>query len=177
MTDKIKPGYILGIGSNIHPETNIAKIISLLLVTFPRLTLSRVLNIPPVGMNSRHHFLNVVAYIETSLSASELKSLCNGIETQLGRDRDDPASKTKDRTADLDILYHADCIADLAVPVNSITDEYFLYPLLEELIAHLLEKPYFINQNGTAIQIDGLSFGQSATTINRNTGTRDKGIL
>jgi 2-amino-4-hydroxy-6-hydroxymethyldihydropteridine diphosphokinase len=177
MIENLKPGYILGIGSNINPETNINQIISLLLTLFPRLTLSRVIKIPPVGMNSQHYFLNVAVYIETDLSKKELKSLCNKIESQLGRDRNDPASKIKDRTADLDILFHAKSSADLVTPVNRITDEYFLYPLLEELIAYLLGKAPLIRQDGTPLQFDDLSFGQTATTIYRNTSASDKGVI
>ncbi len=177
MTKNLKPGYILGIGSNINPEANITQIISLLLTAFPHLALSRVIKIPPVGMNSQHYFLNVAVYIETALSNNELKLLCNKIETQLGRDRNDPASKTKDRTADLDILFHAKSAADLLTPVNRITDEYFLYPILEELIAYLLERDPLIRQDGTQLRFDNLSFGQTATTIYRDTSASDKRIV
>ena len=177
MTKSLRPGYILGIGSNINPEINIAKILSLLLTKFPMLMLSRIINIPPVGMNSHLHFLNVVVYIETDLASKELKSLCNDIETRLGRDRDDPASKIKDRTADLDILFHAKSTAQLHTPVSDITDEYFLYPLLEELTAYLLEKDSIIRQDGTQIQLDSLSFGQTATTIYRDAGTSHKRVI
>jgi len=177
MTKNLKPGYILGIGSNINPETNIAKIISLLLINFPHLTLSRVLKIPPVGMNSQHYFLNVVVYIETNITSNELKSICNKIETQLGRNRDDPASKIKDRTADLDILLHAKSAIQLIMPVSDITNEYFLYPLLEELIAYLLGKEPKVRQEGTQMQFEGLSFGQTATTIYRNASASYKRII
>ena len=101
-----KTGYLLGIGSNLSPNRNIAHIIKALLEQFPELSLSRVLHIPPVGMNSQHDFLNIAVFIETELAQTELKALCNDLETQLGRDRDDPASKIKDRPADLDILFH-----------------------------------------------------------------------
>ncbi len=177
MTKNLKPGYILGIGSNINPKINVAKILSLLLTEFPTLMLSRIINIPPVGMNSHLHFLNVVVYIETDLAGKELKSLCNNIETQLGRDRDDPASKIKDRTADLDILFHAKSTAQLLTPVSDITDEYFLYPLLEELTAYLLENEPIIRQDGTQIQLDGLRFGQTATTIYRNADASHKRVI
>ena len=90
-------GYLLGIGSNLSPQQNIGAIITLLLNHFSSLTLSRVLYIPPVGMTSTHDFLNVVVFIETALNAFELKAICNDIETKLGRDRQDPASKIKDR--------------------------------------------------------------------------------
>ncbi|HCC82569.1 MAG TPA: 7,8-dihydro-6-hydroxymethylpterin-pyrophosphokinase, partial [Methylophaga sp.] len=53
-------------------------------------------------MNSHRDFLNTIVFVETDLSQRELKSFCNQIEINLGRDRDDPLSKTKDRPADID---------------------------------------------------------------------------
>lgn len=170
--NEIQPGYLLGIGSNIKPEANIAKIIQLLLSQFGKLSLSRVLKIPPVGMNSQHDFLNLAVFIETPLSEMELKACCNTIETQLGRDRADPASKVKDRPADIDILLKADNLDELNISPSLITDEYFLYPLIEEVSAYLLDNDVSIMQPGLTIKTDRLTFGQSATTINRNAHSR-----
>lgn len=170
-------GYLLGIGSNIEPHDNIARIISLLLDHFPQLTLSRVLKIPPIGMNSQQDFLNLVIFIETPLAADVLKTICNTIETKLGRNRNDPTRKTKDRPADLDILTKVNFPADYNRSVSDITDEYFLYPLLEEIIAYLSKSDYSLAQAGVEITIDDLRFGQSATTINRNTDTGNKRII
>jgi len=160
-------GYLLGIGSNLSPHQNISAIVDMLLAHFPRLTLSRVLLIPPVGMNSNHDFLNVVVFIETSQKESELKAICNAIETKLGRDRHDPASKIKDRPADLDILCPIQHQQDWYRSPSSITDEYFIYPLLEEICAFLTDQPYDNPQRGVVIKINDLTFGQTATTIHR----------
>tara|TARA_R110002153_G_scaffold178649_1_gene331951 strand:- start:43700 stop:44230 length:531 start_codon:yes stop_codon:yes gene_type:complete len=170
-------GYLLGIGSNIDPQANIAKIIHLLLCQLPRLTLSRVLKIPPIGMNSQRDFLNVVVFIETVMSKAELKIICNDIEIKLGRDRHDPARKTKDRTADLDILTIATFPDDGGRLVSSITDEYFLYPLLEELNAYLSNREYTSQQAGETISVDNLTFGQTATTIDRDASASNKRII
>lgn len=170
-------GYLLGIGSNIEPQTNIAKIIQLLLRHFPRLSLSRVLKIPPIGMNSRRDFLNVVVFIETEMVETELKTICNDIEITLGRDRRDPARKTKDRTADLDILTKAIFPDDGNRMVSSITDEYFLYPLLEEINAYLSHHDYSSQQAGETITVDDLTFGQTATTINRDASAGNEWII
>jgi 2-amino-4-hydroxy-6-hydroxymethyldihydropteridine diphosphokinase len=170
-------GYLLGIGSNLSPHHNIGAIIDLLLNHFPSLTMSRILHIPPVGMNSDHDFLNVVIFIETSQSQPELKALCNSIETQLGRDRQDLARKMKDRTADLDIFCAINSQEDFSRPANSVTDEYFLYPLLEEVCAYLMDQPYEARQEGVVIEVNGLSFGQSATTIYRDARTSNKRIV
>lgn len=172
-----RSGYLLGIGSNIEPQVNLAKIIHLLLCQLPQLSLSRVLKIPPIGMNSRRDFLNVVVFIETEMREVELKAICNDIEITLGRDRHDPARKTKDRTADLDILTHAVFPDDGKRLVSSITDEYFLYPLLEEINAYLSNDSYSSQQAGEMITVDGLTFGQAATTVHRDASTRNKRVI
>jgi 2-amino-4-hydroxy-6-hydroxymethyldihydropteridine diphosphokinase len=170
-------GYLLGIGSNINPNDNIKQITSSLLDYFPQISLSRVLSIPPIGMNSQRDFLNVVAFIETDETEANLKQICNNIEITLGRDRNDPHRKTKDRPADLDILTAIRFPDDAETPALAITDEYFLYPLLDEIIAYLTQKPFTLQQTGVAISLDNLTFGQAATTINRNADTRNKRII
>jgi len=170
-------GYLLGIGSNINPHDNISQIIRLLLEHFPLLSLSRVLEIPPIGMNSQHDFLNVVAFIQTEKTELDLKAICNTIEVELGRDRSDPERKTKDRSADLDILITLDLPNDADRPAHLVTDEYFLYPLLDELIAHLLNEPHQLQQAGVEINVGNLTFGQTATTINRDASASHKRVL
>ena len=85
--------------------------------------------------------------------------------------------KTKDRPADLDILTKIVLPDDAQILTHSITDEYFLYPLLDEIIAYLMQKPFELQQMGVEINIEDLTFGQAATTINRNTGSCDKRII
>lgn len=162
-------GYLLGLGSNIEPEQNVLSMVELLLKCFSPLHLSRVVHIPPVGMNSHRHFLNAVAFIETDMAQDELKRLCNQIEVTLGRDRCDPNSKHKDRPADLDILCHFGSPSDWQRSASSITDEYFLYPLMDELRAYIIgDMAMPALQQGTALTLNGLTFGETATTIHRN---------
>lgn len=177
MNTETRRGYLLGIGSNLSPESNIADIIDALLEQFSSLAISRVLRIPPVGMNSQHDFLNLAAFIETDLDSESLKAFCNGLEVRLGRDRHDPASKTKDRPADLDILLHIENDDDFNTPANQITDEYFLYPLIDELLAFLSDQPLSLRQPGTAIQLGALTFGESATTIYRDATSGQERVL
>ena len=173
----IKKGYLLGVGSNIEPHKNMALIVKMLLEHFPVLTLSRVLELPPIGMKSNHDFLNVVIFIETAWTEKKLKSICNQIEIQLGRDKSDPDSKHKDRPADLDILSHIELPKESEDPIHLITDEYFIYPLLNEIIAYLMDKSCDVTQAGVSITRDDLAFGQTATTIHRDANSRDKRIL
>ena len=170
-------GFLLGIGSNIEPHKNITQIIHLLLEHFPSLSLSRVLEIPPIGMNSQRDFLNVVIFIQTQQSETELKAICNTIEIQLGRNRNDPDRKMKDRSADLDILSKLQLPDDAERPAHRVTDEYFLYPLLDELIAFLLNKPHKLQQSGVEMEVHSLRFGQTATTINGNTSPSNERVI
>lgn len=167
---KLAGGFLLGLGSNINPDQNFATIVRLLLRCFEPVHLSRVLHIPPVGMNSHHYFLNAVAFIETKHTEAELKSVCNQIEIALGRDRCDPDSHLKDRPADLDILAYFPSAEDWQQrSTSSITDEYFLYPLIDELKAYLTGKTTApALQPGTLVKTDGLTFGETATTIYRD---------
>lgn len=176
---KQRDGYLLGIGSNINPHDNIAAIISGLLQHFGQLTLSRILMIPPVGMNSHRDFLNAAAFIETDITRSELKAICNHIEVDLGRDRDDPLSKTKDRPADIDILCTLRLPQNAGITVHTITDEYFLYPVLHELMAFLTNRPLESPPPpaGVLITTAGLCFGETATTIDWNRCSSHKRVL
>jgi len=169
-------GFLLGIGSNIEPDENLSKIIALLFEHFPTLYLSRILRIPPIGMNSHRDFLNTVVFVETDMAEQTLKKICNDIEIKLGRDRDDPASKMKDRPADLDILTAATFPDDKNRAASSITDEYFIYPLLDEISAYLSGSNYSSKQQGVTLTLDKLSFGQAATTIHRDASASNKRI-
>lgn len=174
MTDQ---GYLIGLGSNIDPHRNMRKMVKGLLDYSSYFCISRVIEIPPVGMNSHRNFLNAVAYLESPLDAVALKSLSNTIEIDLGRDRTDPRSKFKDRPADIDIL----CVRSRAEIIRKtsieITDEYFLYPILTELQAFLTNQPLPNVQLGVSIAIDDSFFGQTATTIDRNTDAGNKRVF
>lgn len=169
--------YILGLGSNIQPVENMALMVKALLPHINCITLSRVLTTPPVGMNSHRHFLNAVAYIESELTAVQLKIITNQIEAEMGRDRSDPDKKHKDRPADIDIL----CCGSLAEfsqkPASAITDEYFLYPLIEELLAHLADNSPENMPQGVKIDFAGLLFGEAPTAIYRDADAGQKRVL
>jgi 2-amino-4-hydroxy-6-hydroxymethyldihydropteridine diphosphokinase len=73
---------------------------------FGNIIISRFYKTEPVGMNSDQHFINFCAFIETSFEPAACKLVCVAIETQLGRDRTHPFSRTRDRPADIDLLTH-----------------------------------------------------------------------
>lgn len=168
-----RQGYILGLGSNIEPQQNMAAMILALMDRFSEITLSRVLHIPPVGMNSQRDFFNAVAFIETGVKARALKNQTNQIEIALGRDRDDPLSKTKDRPADIDILCPLILPADRDIRPAAVTDEYFLYPVIDELLCYLNGRALPTIQSGVHITTAELGFGEAAATINRDATTGD----
>ena len=169
--------FLIGLGSNIAPVENMALMVRALLPHIERLTLSRVLTTPPVGMNTHRHFLNAVAYIETTLSAEQLKTISNQIEAEMGRDRSDPDSKHKDRPADIDILCCGTLDDFVVKPASAITDAYFLYPLIEELLAHLAGDNTPNIQQGVKIDFAGLFFGEAPTAIHWDADPGQKGIL
>jgi 2-amino-4-hydroxy-6-hydroxymethyldihydropteridine diphosphokinase len=174
---KQRQGYLLGLGSNLGPQDNMAAMVTALVSEFGELDISRVLKIPPVGMNSHRDFLNTIIFVETDLPQSELKAFCNQIEIRLGRDRDDPLSKTKDRPADIDILCSLKLPEQADIAVSNVTDEYFLYPIIRELLAYLTETTEVSPPEGVLITTAHLSFGETATTIYWNGSASNKGIL
>jgi 2-amino-4-hydroxy-6-hydroxymethyldihydropteridine diphosphokinase len=97
-------GYLLGIGTNVDPERNAPRIVERLVSRFGRILVSRFYQTAPVGMNSERWFVNFCAFIPTALEPEACKAACVAIEIALGRDRAHPASKTRDRTADIDLL-------------------------------------------------------------------------
>lgn len=96
--------YYLSIGTNINPEFNAAQIIHCLAREFSAIRYFPFVYTEPQGMQTELTFLNSAAIIESNLPPSEFKSRLNAIETELGRDRNDPLRSKKDRTADIDIL-------------------------------------------------------------------------
>ena len=113
----------LGVGSNIHPETNIPGAIDLLSQHLTIEAVSSAWESPPVGADGPD-FINAALTISTQLSPNELKSrVIRPIEAQLGRKR--TKDKFAPRPIDIDILVYGpkivekelwDC-AYLAIPV------------------------------------------------------------
>lgn len=100
----LRQGYLLGVGSNVNPQRNALRIIDCLRQRFAEVLISRFHETAPVGMDSNHRFINFCAFVATRLGPLACKQACVEIEIALGRDRTHPASKTRDRTADIDLL-------------------------------------------------------------------------
>ena len=101
---------VIGLGSNISPETNIPKARDQLAQKFPILAESRWRQTKPVGYPNQADFINSAILIETPLEHDELKAQLKGLEADLGRA---PSSfRFGPRSIDLDILVWNDKIVD-----------------------------------------------------------------
>ncbi len=133
-------GYILGIGTNVEPDRNAARIAARLADLFGSVLLSRFYRTAPVGMASAHPFVNYCAYVPSALDPACCKGLCVGIELALGRDRAHPCCKTRDRPADIDLIGRV----GRSVPADGLTalrpDPYLAAPFAE-IAALLTGKP------------------------------------
>jgi 2-amino-4-hydroxy-6-hydroxymethyldihydropteridine diphosphokinase len=94
---------IIGIGSNINAETNISKMLEVLVNEVEILKVSSLLKTKPIGIENQPDFTNGAVKIQTGLSREELNRLLKSIEDRLGRDRSAP--KFGPRTIDLDIVF------------------------------------------------------------------------
>ncbi|WP_421179993.1 2-amino-4-hydroxy-6-hydroxymethyldihydropteridine diphosphokinase [Aeromonas enteropelogenes] len=119
--------YLCSTGSNLEPHRHVGQALDELITQFGWLQLSSVIRTKPVGMHSRHDFLNCLFVIESRLETTELKQWFVTLEVAHGRDRNDPLCKVHDRPLDIDILASSP-IADFA---TARVDSY-LAPLLAE---------------------------------------------
>lgn len=96
--------YLCSIGSNLDPGQHVSQAVAELLARFGHLRLSSVIQTKPVGMRSRHDFLNCLFIVESELSLAQLKAEFVSMELLHGRDRSHPLCKLRDRPLDIDIL-------------------------------------------------------------------------
>jgi 2-amino-4-hydroxy-6-hydroxymethyldihydropteridine diphosphokinase len=101
---------IIGLGSNIDPERNIASARKILAEEFHVLKESTFIRTKPIGYQEQDDFINGSVYLETGLPQEELKHKLKDLEKQLGRE----ASKIKfgPRTIDLDIVIYNGKVVD-----------------------------------------------------------------
>ncbi len=103
----MKKAYLL-LGSNEGDRLkNIKRAIDLLQKHGQIVAISKVYETEPWGLSDQPHYLNAAIEIRTGLSAVELLSATEQIESSLGRER---AVKWGQRTLDIDILLYGDDI-------------------------------------------------------------------
>lgn len=93
---------IIGIGSNIEPEQNIAAALFLLRQEQELVQISSLIKTSPIGISDQPDFLNGAAKIFTTMEIADFMSFLKDIENRLKRDRTAP--KFGPRTIDLDIV-------------------------------------------------------------------------
>lgn len=122
-------------GSNIDPESNIIKALTLLNEMTEVTGVSLFYRTKPLGNTSQPDFINGIFEIMTGLPARELKtSVLGAIETELGRVR--TGDKNAPRTMDLDILLYNEkviCEGDIRIPDPQIRERAFINIPLYEL--------------------------------------------
>ena len=93
---------IIGIGSNIEPEQNIAATLFFLRQEQEFVSVSSLIKTSPIGIPDQPDFMNGAAKILTTMEIADFKSYLKVIEDRLKRDRTTP--KYGPRTIDLDIV-------------------------------------------------------------------------
>src|SRR5690554_6474772 len=93
---------IVGIGSNIDAEKNIAVMLEMLGSEVDIVKISKFLKTKPIGVENQPDYTNGAVKVETVLDIDELRILLKSIEDRLGRDRNGP--RFGPRTIDLDIV-------------------------------------------------------------------------
>jgi 2-amino-4-hydroxy-6-hydroxymethyldihydropteridine diphosphokinase len=95
------------LGSNLHPEHNLAEAVNLLAQRTALLAVSSVWQSPPADGSDQPEYLNAAVRIETDLPPEELLAgVITPIEQQLGRRR--TAEKFAPRTIDIDLALYDD---------------------------------------------------------------------
>ncbi|MGD9929660.1 MAG: 2-amino-4-hydroxy-6-hydroxymethyldihydropteridine diphosphokinase [Mangrovibacterium sp.] len=93
---------IIGIGSNMDPEVNMARLLDILKKETSLLKVSSLVTTKPIGITDQPDFVNGAAKLETEFSMDEFRQYLKKLEDRLGRDRSQP--KFGPRTIDLDIV-------------------------------------------------------------------------
>ena len=114
---------IIGIGSNINPEENIAKALNILRAENDVVGVSAFFKTAPVGIPDQPEFLNGAAKILTDNKIEDYKNYLKKVEDRLKRNRS--IQKYGPRTIDLDIVIWDDEIID---------DDYYKRDFLKSVV-------------------------------------------
>jgi 2-amino-4-hydroxy-6-hydroxymethyldihydropteridine diphosphokinase len=92
----------IGIGSNIHADKNIQKMLEILPNHVEVIKVSSLIRTKPIGIKNQPDYTNGAVKITTQLNKEKLNCVLKAIENQLGRNRNE--KKFGPRTMDLDIV-------------------------------------------------------------------------
>ena len=93
---------IIGLGSNVEPEQNIAAALLILRQDHELVAVSTLIQTSPIGIIDQPDFLNGAAKVITTMENTDFNLYLKKVEDRLKRDRTAP--KFGPRTIDLDIL-------------------------------------------------------------------------
>ena len=93
---------VIGLGSNINPQTNIAEAKKILGQKYTILAESQFVVTKPIGTTTQPDFINGAVLIKTALAQERVKKDLKNIEISLGRRHE--TDKFGPRTIDLDIV-------------------------------------------------------------------------
>lgn len=93
---------IIGMGSNIDAEQNIAAALFFLRQEQELIAVSSLIKTSPIGILAQPDFLNGAVKISTAMDMAEFQRYLKSVEDRLYRDRSAP--KFGPRTIDLDII-------------------------------------------------------------------------
>jgi len=93
---------IIGLGSNIEPERNIAAALFLLRTEQQLISVSKLVETSPLGIVDQPDFLNGAAKVLTEMEKPLFEDYLKKLEDRLLRDRTTP--KFGPRTIDLDVV-------------------------------------------------------------------------
>lgn len=101
---------IIGIGSNIEADRNIAEMLRLLAAKVEIVQVSQMVQTKPIGITEQADYTNGAVRIRTKMSLETLSLYLKLLEDQMGRDRSQ--KKFGPRNIDLDILIWNNTIVD-----------------------------------------------------------------
>jgi 2-amino-4-hydroxy-6-hydroxymethyldihydropteridine diphosphokinase len=101
---------VIGVGSNIEPERNIARARDILAAEHDLLSESTLVRTAPIGYADQPDFLNGAILVRTRLDRRRFVASLKNIESRLGRIR--TANKYGPRTIDLDLVVWNGTIVD-----------------------------------------------------------------
>ena len=108
---------IIGLGSNIEPETNIKKAKELIAKKLKLIKSSEFIKTEPIGLKNQNNFLNGAVLVNTNLNLNELNKMLKDMETTIERKKN--TNKYGPRIIDLDILVWNEKIIDKDVSTRS----------------------------------------------------------
>jgi len=101
---------VVGVGSNIEPDSNIIKAHARMAEEFRVVAVSPIVETTPVGYMNQPNFKNGAVLLETPLNRERVVKTLKGIEKDLGRESG--GERYGPRPIDLDVVVWNECVVD-----------------------------------------------------------------